>query len=135
VTVRWLGETPSFRWLGLPPDSCFSKPGFTDCFAHSISFANAVCQAQPAEVRGDCVQYNADLYAYNNCKQFCPEISAPIRPASFPEGGAGGSSPGGGRATPNAQPSSGAPDTGGGGGALILAAAAIVAVVIVANLT
>ena len=78
MTVRWLGETPSFRWLGLPPDSCFSKPGFSDCFAHSISFANAVCQAQPAEVRGDCVQYNADLYAYNNCKVLCPEITAPL---------------------------------------------------------
>ncbi len=130
MTVRWLGETPSFRWLGLPPDSCFSRPGFTDCFANSISFANAVCQGEPAEVRGACVQYNADLYAYNNCKILCPEITLPVKPASFPAGG--GSPPA--RGAP-AAPTSSAPDTGGGGGALILAAAAIVAVVIVANLT
>jgi hypothetical protein len=132
VTVRWIDDFPSqVRWLGAPPPSCFGKPGFNDCYASHFALAKQFCDSQG--LGPDCVQYQADLLAYENCRQYCAELAAPVKPATFPTSSGGGK--------PNVGPvrqtstTSTESTTSGSGGLLIAAAAAIVAVVIIANLT
>lgn len=131
MTVRWIDDSPSqVRWLGAPPPSCFGKPGFNDCYAAHFALAKQYCDSQGQGP--DCVQYQADLLAYENCRQYCAELAAPVKSTTFPTGGGGKPNLGPVR---QASTTSTESTTSGSGGLLIAAAAAIVAVVIIANLT
>lgn len=119
------------RWLGAPPTTCLEKPGFKECYGSQISQAIALCEGYPAEVRGECTLYYNDLLAYQNCRQLCPEMGAPVPPANFP---ATPPPPSNARVPSTPPSSSYESTTSGGGGVLIAAAAAIIAVVIIANI-
>jgi len=123
MVVRWLDE-PRVQWLGLPPAGCLQNPQFVSCYGAQAAQAIAECQQYSGEVRGECTLYFNDFLAFQHCRTLCPEMTAPIKPASmssqFPPGSGGGANP-----PPTAAASTESKTSPG----LILAAIAIVGVV------
>ncbi len=131
MVVRWLDE-PRVQWLGVPPSACLQNPQFVSCYAAQAAQAISECAQYPAEVRGECTLYFNDFLAFTHCRTLCPEMPAPIKPASmssqFPPGSGGG---GQSRTTPSSSTSTESKTSPG----LVIAAIAIIGVVAYAALS
>lgn len=85
-------DEQAVRWLGEPPEDCWKLQQFRDCYEAGLEFALEKCKVESDENIGPCVEYNADMEAYKNCRNLCPQLAMPIVPKTFPPG-AGGQAP------------------------------------------
>jgi len=85
LRMTWIQE-PGV--LGTPPPECGPRPGFSECYAEAFKAAliEPECQSIASGVqKTQCIAYWADLRAAQNCRNICPEMNLPVKPAQWPD--------------------------------------------------